>query len=123
MEKKLQSEMKPVWMLKSLLASYIVTTALLLLLSFLLYKFDLEEQKVQIGIMMIYIFSTFAGGFIIGKLTKVHRFVWGLLLGILYFVLLLLISIGVYRTMQGGADAAISFALCAAGGMLGGMVS
>lgn len=123
MEKKLQSEIKPVWMLKSLLASYIVTTALLLVLSFLLYKFDLDEQKVQIGILMIYIFSTFAGGIIIGKLTKVHRFVWGLLLGILYFVLLLLISIGVYRTTQGGADAVIAFALCAAGGMLGGMVS
>lgn len=123
MEKNLQREIKPVWMLKALLASYIVTCILLLLLSFLLYKFDLSEQKVQIGIIIVYIISTFAGGFLIGKLTKVRRFVWGLILGVLYFFLLLLISVGVYRTVQGGADTAVAFALCAAGGMLGGMVS
>ena len=123
MEKKLQREIRPVWMLKSLLASYIVTIVLLLLLSFLLYQFDLGEQQVEIGIIAVYILSTFAGGFLIGKLTKNRRFLWGLALGVLYFVFLVLISMGVYRTVQGGAGMMISFALCAAGGMLGGMMS
>lgn len=123
MEKRLQNEIRPVWMLKALLAAYIITTALLLLLSFLLYKFDLGEQKVEIGIIAVYILSTFAGGYIIGKLTRVRRFLWGFALGVLYFTLLVLISMGVYRTVQGGAEMMISFVLCAAGGMLGGMVS
>ena len=123
MEKKLQSEIRPVWFLKALLASYLVTTLLLLALSFLLYRFDLGEQKVKAGILLIYVLSTFAGGFIIGKLTRVRRFVWGLVLGVLYFILLLLISAGVYRTVQGGADTMLAFALSAAGGMTGGMVS
>ncbi len=123
MEKKIQLQVKPIWILKALLASYIVTSALLLLLTFLLYKFDLEEQKVQIGIIMIYVFSTFVGGFIMGKLTKNRKFLWGLLLGVLYFAFLLLISIGVYRTVQGVPGTAVAFILCAAGGMLGGMVS
>lgn len=123
MEKKLQGEIKAVWMLKALLASYIVTSALLLLLTFLLYKFDLEEQKVQAGIIVVYVLSTFAGGLIIGKLTKARRFLWGLILGVLYFTFLLLISMGVYRTVQGGAGMIMAFVLCAAGGMLGGMVS
>ncbi|XCP84126.1 TIGR04086 family membrane protein [Roseburia hominis] len=123
MEKKLQSDIKAIWMLKSLLASYIVTGVLLLLLTVLLYKFDLEEGKVQIGILAVYVISTFAGGLIIGKLAKVRRFLWGLILGALYFALLLLISIGVYRSAQGGASTVMAFALCAAGGMLGGMVS
>ena len=105
------------------MASYIVTTLMLLLLTFLLYKFDLDEQKVQIGIMMVYVLSTLAGGFIIGKLTQFKRFMWGLVLGILYFVLLLLISVGVYRTLQGGSNMILSCALCGAGGMLGGMLS
>lgn len=123
MEKKLQNDIKGVWMLKALLASYIVTSILLLLLTFLLYKFDLDEKKVQAGIIVVYVVSTFAGGLIIGKLAKVRRFVWGMILGILYFLMLFLISMGVYRTVQGGAEMAIAFALCAAGGMLGGMTS
>lgn len=123
MEKKARKEFKMVWMLKSLLASYIVTTLLLLLVTLLLYKFDLDEQKVQIGIMAVYVLSTLAGGFIIGKLVQVRRFMWGLILGILYFVLLLLISMGVYRTVQGGTNMIISCILCGAGGMLGGMLS
>lgn len=123
MEKKLQGDIKAVWMLKALLASYIVTGVLLLLLTFLLYKFDLEEGKVQIGILAVYVLSTFAGGLIIGKLAKVRRFLWGLILGVLYFALLMMISIGVYRTMEGGSSTMMALALCAAGGMLGGMVS
>ena len=123
MEKRVQKEFKLVWMLKSLLVSYVVTTLFLLLLTLLLYKFDLNEQKVKIGIMVVYVLSTFAGGFIIGKLTRQRRFLWGLILGVLYFVLLLLISMGVYRTVQGGTNMIISCILCGAGGMLGGMIS
>lgn len=123
MEKKLQSDIKAIWMLKALLASYVVTGVLLLLLTVLLYKLDLDEGKVQIGILAVYVLSTFAGGFVIGKLTKVRRFLWGLILGVLYFALLMLISIGVYRTMEGGSSTVMALALCAAGGMLGGMVS
>ena len=60
----------------------------------------------------------------IGKLTGVKRFLWGLLAGILYFALLLLISLGVYHSLQGEAGNLLTtFLLCAGGGMLGGMVS
>ena len=49
---------------------------------------------------------------------------WGLLSGVLYFVLLLLISFGIYHTLQGAAaETAAAFGLCALGGMLGGMIS
>ena len=60
---------KIMWMLKSLLASYIVTGLLLLGLTFLVYKFELDEQVVVAGIVAIYVVSTFMGGYIIGKLT------------------------------------------------------
>ncbi|HJB18873.1 MAG TPA: TIGR04086 family membrane protein [Candidatus Bariatricus faecipullorum] len=123
MEKKLTDSTKFIWILRCLLVSYVVTTVLLLLMSFLLYKFDLGEQEVKLGIMAVYVVSTFAGGFLLGKLVKVRRFLWGLILGCLYFLLLILISIGVYRTVQAGENLILAFGLCAAGGMLGGMVS
>lgn len=113
-----------VWMLKSLLCAYIISGILLLLLAFLLYKFNLDEGKVAAGIIMIYVISTFAGGFIVGKLAGVRKFLWGLTCGILYFGLLLLVSIAIYRSLQGnGANVLTTFLLCAGGGMLGGMVS
>lgn len=124
MEKRIRKEFKGIWILKSLLASYIVTGSMLLLLSFLMYKFDLGEQKVTVGVVVIYVVATFIGGIIIGKLYKVRRFAWGLALGVTYFVLLLLISLGVYRTLSvSGVNAVTTFLLCAGGGMLGGMVS
>ena len=80
--------------LKALLASYIVTGILLFILTFLLYKFNLDEQMVTAGIIVIYVLSTFAAGFIMGKLKKSRKFIWGLGMGFLYFLLLFGISFG-----------------------------
>lgn len=110
--------------LKSLLCAYVLTGILLLILAGLLYKLNLDEGKVTAGIIVIYVLSTFAGGFIAGKLLKERKFLWGLTVGILYFGLLLLVSLGLYRSLQGGgADIMTTFLMCAGGGMLGGMVS
>ena len=117
-------EVKVAWILKALLCAYVVTGILLLLLTLLLYKMNLDEGKVTAGIIVIYVLSTFVGGFAAGKMAKVRRFVWGLSIGVLYFALLLLISLGIYRTVQGnGANVLTTFLLCAGGGMLGGMIS
>ena len=110
--------------LKALLASYIVTGILLFILTFLLYKFDLDEQMVTAGIIAIYVLSTFAAGFIMGKLKKSRKFIWGLGMGLFYFLLLFGISFGVYRSFDGNAVSVLStFLLCAGGGMLGGMLA
>ena len=117
-------EKKCIRMLKALLCAYVITGILLLILTLLLYKLNLDEGKVSAGIIMIYVISTFAGGFVIGKMSGVRKFAWGLACGILYFALLLLVSLGIYRSLQGnGANVLTTFVLCAAGGMLGGMVS
>ena len=83
---------KVMWVLKSMLASYIITGILLLILAFLVYKFELDEQVVVGGIVSIYIISTFMGGFIIGKLTEVKKFLWGMIIGTIYVLLLLALS-------------------------------
>ena len=45
-------------------------------------------------------------------------------IGIAYFALLLLITLGVYRTLNGdSANLLTTFILCAGGGMAGGMIS
>lgn len=110
--------------IKALLCAYVVTGILLLILALLLYKAGLSEENVNAGILLTYVISTFSGGFVIGKLTGSRKFLWGLLAGILYFVLLLLISLGIYHSLQGASvETAAAFVLCAGGGMLGGMIS
>lgn len=113
-----------VWLLKSLLCSYVVTGVLLLILAALLYKLNLDEKKVSAGILAIYVISTFAGGFIIGKLNQTKKFLWGLTIGVCYFALLLLISLGIYHSLQdNGANVLTTLLMCAGGGILGGMLA
>ena len=111
-------------LLKALLCAYIITGILLLVLALLLYKLGLSEENVNAGIILIYVISTFAGGFVMGKLSGTRRFLWGLIAGVIYFALLILISFGIYHSIQSGAGSmATTLLLCAGGGMLGGMVS
>lgn len=111
-------------MLKALLCAYIMTGILLLILTLLLYKAGLSEENINAGIILTYVISTFSGGFVIGKLIGVKKFLWGLLLGVLYFVLLMLISLGIYHSLQSDVvNLVTTFLLCAGGGMLGGMIS
>ena len=112
------------FILKNLLISYLLTAILLLLLSLFLYRFSLSEKIVSMCITGIYIATTFLAGFLAGKKEQTRRFLWGLLMGVLYFILLTIISIVVNQGMAGlGADFFSTLVVCAASGMLGGMIS
>ena len=115
---------KMMWMLKSLLASYIATTVLLMILTLLVYKLEIGERVVSAGIVFIYILSTMVGGLLIGKMAQTRRFIWGIGLGMFYFLLLLLITFGIYRTLNSDVSNMITtWILCVGGGMIGGMIS
>lgn len=124
MEKNRRKTGKALWILKSLLTSYVITGILLLALAMLIYKLDMDERMVSAGIVAIYVTATLFGGLVIGKMAKTRRFFWGLLLGVLYFSFLLVITLGVYRTLDGAMNNFVTtFLLCAGGGMIGGMIS
>ena len=117
-------ERRAVWMLKSLLCAYVVTGIFLAALALLLYKAGLGEEMVNGGILLIYVISSFSGGFVMGKLTGNRKFLWGMLTGILYFVLLFVITLGMYRFAETDiVNLFTTFLLCAGGGMLGGMAA
>lgn len=124
MDRRLQKDAKVMWVIKSLLVSYIVTGVLLLALAMALYTLELNEGIVSAAITAIYVVATLIGGIVIGKMAKIRRFIWGLGLGIGYFALLLLITLGVYHTINGnGTSLVTTLILCAGGGMMGGMIS
>lgn len=107
-----------------LVFAYILTGALLVGLAFLLYKFRLGENVINIAIIAIYVAVTFLTGFLAGKKMKVKKFLWGFILGTGYFAILAVVSLiaGQQQTVMGD-HLLTTFMLCAGGGMLGGMLS
>ncbi len=111
------------FLLKCLLFSYILTAVLLLVLAFLLYKVGLTEGTVSIAISAIYVVSTFMAGFIAGKKMQNRKFLWGLLMGAAYFLVLTVVSLLVNHSVgELGNSFMTTLILCGAGGMMGGML-
>lgn len=124
MLKKLTFSSRLTFILKSLLISYLLTAGLLLLLALFLYKFSLTEKIVSLCITGIYILVTFLAGFLAGKREGARKFLWGLLMGCLYFIILTLVSLIVNHGMGDLSSGYFTtLVLCAASGMLGGMLS
>ena len=77
----------------ALVLSALLSGLLLLLLSFLLYKLRFSGEYASAGVFAVYGLSCLAGGFFAGKQLKTRRFIWGGLCGLLYFALLLALSL------------------------------
>lgn len=116
--------MKVKAVLKSLLFAYGITGLFLLVLAFLLFQFDLGEGPVAAGIIAVYVLSCLLGGFMAGKILRKDKYLWGILVGVFYYLLLVTVSFAV----QGKWDMTVShavttFFMCLGGGALGGMLS
>lgn len=110
--------------LKCLLFSYVVTGTILMILTFALYRFGISQNVVKAVIIVTYVMSNFAGGYIAGKRMNSRKYFWGLLLGIVYFAVLAVMSLIVNHSVSALGNSFFSaFILCAGGGMLGGMLS
>ena len=110
--------------LVDLVAMYVITGLLLVILAALLGKLELSDAAVSIGIIATYIVSCFAGGFLIGKKKKKKKYPWGLCVGTFYFIVLLLGNLAVNRGLDGQLVHMLTTAvLCILSGMAGGMLS
>lgn len=111
-------------MVKCLLCACIVTALLLMLLALFLYKLRLPDAAVSIVIIVIYVAASLLAGLLAGKCMQKRRFLWGMLEGCCYFLLLLVISMAVAgKAIAPDTDMITTFLLCLAGGTLGGMIS
>ena len=108
----------------ALFGMYVISGILLLLLALGLYKLELSEMAVKICIIVIYIIVGFAGGFFIGKSRKTRKYLWGLLLGSLYFGLLVIFSMFLNQTFVFNFEKLFTTGIfCIASTVTGGMLS
>lgn len=111
----------------NVLEACLVTAAVSLvgiaLLALISLKGALGNGAENIGLTVIRILSCFLGGFLCARKNKRRGFLWGLLVGVLYFGLLLLLHFLSGGGEQNLLQMATVFLCCAGSGMLGGMFS
>ena len=106
---------------RTLIVTYVISAVLLAALSFALFQFHLREPEVNAAVNAVYILSCLFGGLIAGK---TRRFLWGLLIGLLYFLFLFCMSMAQSGGMTAEPIRPLSvLAMCALSGMAGGMIS
>ena len=111
-------------MMKALLVAYVMTGFFLLITAGLMYRFELSEGKVKIAVIGIYVLSCFTGGFLAGRMMKNRKFLWGSLLGFLYFTVMLTVSVAVGRELKEAVmGISTTFFICIISGMIGGIAA
>jgi len=124
MDKLIHQNTRMLSLLKGLLLSYIITAFILLILSFLMLKLDLSSMVISGGINFVYIISAFSGGFFVGKKVEQRKFLWGLVMGVFYFIVVMLISLLMNRVTPISFGSLFTvFIISSLSGMLGGMIS
>lgn len=107
----------------SILIAVLFSVFFLFLVAFLIYKLHIPEAVAGICVTSTYVVAAFLAGFFLAKWVKVQKFLWGILAGGCYFLIIYVLSLvlgeGTPILTQSGITAAI---LCLAGGMLGGML-
>ena len=107
---------KSIWIQKSsrvvkgLIVSYLVSGTGLLLLALLLLKCQLDEGKVSAGILAVYVLSGLCGGIYMGKTAERKRYLWGMVLGGMYWIILMSITVFSGAGIGTGVKGDISYA-------------
>lgn len=124
MERMSATKSRAVYLLKSLVTSYVITLFLLLIVSFMMHLTGMGGTAVSVAVIVITVLSVFIGSFYLGKHVEQKRFLWGLIAAMVYFIVYILISLLVK------GDNPVDFLeygkkllMIAASGMLGGMLS
>lgn len=103
---------------------FVCSMIMLGIISLLIWKMDGGSNVLCIGIILTYILSNILGGFLAGKMMGRQKFFWGVVIGAIYFLVLLLAGIGLVGTKLSGNMQLISGAMmCVISGMLGGMLA
>lgn len=109
--------------LKGLILSYGITDMILAFLALGIWKWEFSDLTVNIGMIAAYILSALFGGFYLGKKKKEKKFIWGILLGVCYILILLLAALCMDGSLVTLNRNTITTAfICILSGMLGGML-
>jgi len=115
---------KIICLFRTTILCYLISFLLISLAAFILFKSNLSASQMKPGIYAIYAIACLFGGFLTGRRLQEKRILWGIILGFIYFVVLLLLSFALTHTFpQLSAKTLITLCLCLIGGLIGAIIS
>lgn len=109
--------------LKVILAEFVCSVLLLMVVAFIMYSMGMRDNLAKILVYVVYFVATFVGGFLIGKIMRSKRIVWGIAMGILYFSILIGTSLLMHSGIKQEMNMIWGMLCCILGGSLGGFLS
>lgn len=103
------------------LIQVLITAVILFISSVIIWKYAYDEKAISAVTICTYIVVNISGGLMAGKLFKKNKFLWGLASGILYFSVLLLSGLFIFKTGRLEMSVIGNGLICAISGMTGGM--
>lgn len=105
------------------LAAALIAVLLLLVSAVLLEKLGLNSEQARLMIYAVYIISGLAAGLLAGKWKRERKFVWGALAGLVWLLVVLIISLCMNQASIDVKELFPAIFCMVGGGMLGGMLA
>jgi putative membrane protein (TIGR04086 family) len=122
MEEKILNENPVKVIVKNLILEMIISIIMLSILAILLSKTNLEEDVINPAIIFISAFSILIGGFLTSKKLKIKGIISGGIEGIIYMLILYLISSICASNFLIGLEGIMMIVIGIFAGMLGGII-
>ncbi len=115
---------KIIYLIRTIILCFLISFLLISLAAIILWKTNLSASQMQPGIYAIYAISCLFGGFFAGRKLQEKRVLWGVILGLIYFLFLIILSALLLHTVPVlSAKALITLTLCILGGIIGAVIS
>lgn len=112
------------YLLKGLLFSTLLMTALVFLLAFVMQKTEWGDSVMSPLLIVAFCLSALVGGLYFAKHAEARRFLWGLGFGAAFFVIYLIALFSITPASAIGIDRVLTFlAFSLLSGCVGGMIS
>ncbi|MCH5267119.1 MAG: TIGR04086 family membrane protein [Lachnospiraceae bacterium] len=103
---------------------YLLSALLLAIGAGILWKVGAGSHMISGAVIAVYVIVNFIGGFILGKWRGKQKLLWGCLIGVIYFAVLVLAGVCFMGTQLTGNSWIFSgIFVCGVTGMLGGMLA
>lgn len=109
-------------MLKGVGVGYGITAAVFIIYAILLTYTEITEKHTQLVVMLTTVISVAAAGFITAKGAEKKGWLYGMLSGFLYAVIMIMLGVIIAPEIKFGTKTVMELALSFAGGGLGGII-
>lgn len=107
-----------------LMGMLVISAVILAVISAVMLNGHMNPGFISGGVIAAYVISSLIGGFCIGQIRGKQKFLWGALMGLGYFLALLLVGNVIYHQgLTMNFQTISSGIICVVAGMIGGMLA